>query len=236
MTLPPPYSPLGIEPSKVAYSSGWSSVCTARWLTDVRLRQVLRHRPRHQHAVALEPEVVVQPAGVVLLDDEGVVVARGRRRLRHRFWRLARVAHAAVGRQLVGQRRVGRRARSSRSPSRSTRSSTSSKRRCRRSGSSISSHVRGAATVGSSAAAHRVRRDRRLGRAVLAPVEEHLAGAQALGHRRGDLLGHRLLELLRDALGQHRRAARADRIGQRHVEVQTLAAAGQRDRSSARCR
>src|SRR5579871_480814 len=29
---PPPYSPFGISPSNVAYSSGWSSVCTARWL------------------------------------------------------------------------------------------------------------------------------------------------------------------------------------------------------------
>ena len=34
------------------------------------LGQVLRHRPGHQHAVAFQPEVVVQPAGVVLLDDE----------------------------------------------------------------------------------------------------------------------------------------------------------------------
>ncbi|CFR99869.1 Uncharacterised protein [Mycobacterium tuberculosis] len=35
ITLPAPYSPLGIAPSNVAYSSGWSSVCIARWLTDV---------------------------------------------------------------------------------------------------------------------------------------------------------------------------------------------------------
>ena len=32
VTAPPPYSPAGIEPAKVAYSSGWSSVGTARWL------------------------------------------------------------------------------------------------------------------------------------------------------------------------------------------------------------
>ena len=38
-------------------------------------RNVLGHRPGHQHAAALEPEVVVQPAGVMFLDDEGVVVA-----------------------------------------------------------------------------------------------------------------------------------------------------------------
>ncbi len=31
-TRPAPYSPRGISPSKLAYSSGWSSVRTARWL------------------------------------------------------------------------------------------------------------------------------------------------------------------------------------------------------------
>ncbi|OUD86338.1 hypothetical protein CMMCAS04_15165 [Clavibacter michiganensis subsp. michiganensis] len=31
VTSPPPYSPAGIVPSKDPYSSGWSSVCTARW-------------------------------------------------------------------------------------------------------------------------------------------------------------------------------------------------------------
>ena len=33
-------------------------------------RDALRHRPRRQGAVELEPEVVVEPAGVVPLDDE----------------------------------------------------------------------------------------------------------------------------------------------------------------------
>ena len=31
VTSPPPYSPFGIVPSNVPYSSGWSSVWTARW-------------------------------------------------------------------------------------------------------------------------------------------------------------------------------------------------------------
>ena len=35
VTSPPPYSPLGIVPSKVPYSRGWSSVCTARRFTSV---------------------------------------------------------------------------------------------------------------------------------------------------------------------------------------------------------
>ena len=42
--------------------------------------------------------------------------------------------------------------------------------------------------------------------------------------------GHRLFELLRHAFGQHRRAARAHRFGQRHIQVHSLAAAGDRKR------
>ncbi len=34
MTVPPPYSPAGMIPSNAAYSSGWSSTCVARRLTD----------------------------------------------------------------------------------------------------------------------------------------------------------------------------------------------------------
>ena len=32
LTCPAPYSPFGMVPSNVAYSIGWSSVGTARWL------------------------------------------------------------------------------------------------------------------------------------------------------------------------------------------------------------
>ena len=39
-------------------------------------RHALRHRPRGERAVALEPEVVVQPPGVVALDDEDRLLAR----------------------------------------------------------------------------------------------------------------------------------------------------------------
>src|SRR5437773_11518480 len=38
-------------------------------------RQALGHRPRDEHAVALQPEVPVQRCRMVLLDDERVVVA-----------------------------------------------------------------------------------------------------------------------------------------------------------------
>src|SRR5262249_57199530 len=30
----------------------------------------VRHRPAHQHAVDLEPQIIVHPAGTVTLDDE----------------------------------------------------------------------------------------------------------------------------------------------------------------------
>ena len=34
MTVPPPYSPAGMIPSKLAYSIGWSSTCVAKRFTD----------------------------------------------------------------------------------------------------------------------------------------------------------------------------------------------------------
>ncbi len=76
--------------------------------------------------------------------------------------------------------------------------------------------------------AQRVRRDGGLGPVVLAPVQEHLAGPQALGHRGGHQVGHGLLQLLGHPPGQYHRALAADRFGELGVEVQTLAPAGQR--------
>src|SRR5205823_3197286 len=48
------------------------------------------HRPRHEHAVALEAQVPVQPARVVLVDDEPRLS-----RALFRAWRLAWLACAA---------------------------------------------------------------------------------------------------------------------------------------------
>jgi hypothetical protein len=39
------------------------------------LWQVLRHRPTDQHAVAFQPQIVMQAPGVVFLYDEPIVVA-----------------------------------------------------------------------------------------------------------------------------------------------------------------
>ena len=66
-------------------------------------RKALRHGPRDEHAVALQPEVPVQCARVMLLDDEGVALAlaRGARPPGHRLRRAGGVALAAVGRQLA---------------------------------------------------------------------------------------------------------------------------------------
>ena len=111
--------------------------------------QVLRHRPGHQHAVAFQAQVVVQPPGVVLLDDEVVVIAG----LGLDFGTGSGVFDASrMLRYFVSLSASGTASSScaSRSPSLSTRSSTSSNRRCRSLGSSISSQVRGAATVGCS--------------------------------------------------------------------------------------
>ena len=78
ITSPPPYSPAGITPSKSRYSTGWSSTCTAIRRTAGSSVGPARHRPRHQHAVDLEAQVVVQAPGPVPLHDEARPVARGR--------------------------------------------------------------------------------------------------------------------------------------------------------------
>ena len=51
--------PPGSRRAKSRYSSGWSSVRTAGGCPGVG-GDALRHRPRHEHAVALEPQVPVQ--------------------------------------------------------------------------------------------------------------------------------------------------------------------------------
>ena len=43
------------------------------------LRDALGQGPGHQHALVLQPEIEVQPAGVVLLDHKGVAGSRRRR-------------------------------------------------------------------------------------------------------------------------------------------------------------
>src|SRR5215207_1839512 len=55
----------------------------------------LRHRPALQHAVELQPEVVMHAPRSMLLDDIGVT--RLRRRLAWRLWRLREVALGVVG-------------------------------------------------------------------------------------------------------------------------------------------
>ena len=74
-TVPAPYWPFGISPSKLAV--------VERVVLDVhgqvalaRLeRDALRHGPARERAVALEAEVVVEPPRVVALDDEDRLLA-----------------------------------------------------------------------------------------------------------------------------------------------------------------
>ena len=69
-TVPAPYWPLGISPSKVGVLE--------RVILDVhgeragaRLeRDAFWHRPARKRAVQLEAKVVVQAAGIVALDDK----------------------------------------------------------------------------------------------------------------------------------------------------------------------
>ncbi len=147
---PAPYSPAGIVPSKAAYSIGWSSVCTARWLT---------------------PDVSGTPFGTAQLFSTPSFSSRRSkcRRLAWCSWITKRGApplgspqlDSGIGSGVIELVRIERyaasgppcdRAVSSRigSPCSATRASTSCASRWRRPGSSSSSQVRGAATVGRS--------------------------------------------------------------------------------------
>ena len=99
--LPPPYSPFGMVPCESQVLHRMVLGVHGQMVDRRGVGQVLRHRPAHQHAVAFQAQVVVQPTGVVLLDDEQVVIARLWRFFWHRLRCFRRVAHAAVLRQPV---------------------------------------------------------------------------------------------------------------------------------------
>ena len=192
--------------------------------------QVLGYRPTDQNAITFQPEVVVQPARVMLLDDERVVVADLRRLRRNRFGRLRTVPHAAIGGQPIGHRQRLVELAEQIPVALPTLQDLGERQMAQIGVLDLLPGPRGR-DGRMFASAKRIRCDRGLVPVVLAPVQEDLSLAQTLGHRRGDLLRHHLLELHRHPFGQHRRAARADRVIERNVEVQSLAAAGQRERS-----
>ena len=101
---PAPYSPSGITPSHSRYSSGWSSVRIARRLSRGVERRPLRDGPGGEHAVDLEPQVVVLRGRRVLLDREaGMAALRPcpSLRLAARLAGLGEVALALVLRELA---------------------------------------------------------------------------------------------------------------------------------------
>ena len=145
---PAPYSPAGIVPSKVAYSMGWSSVCTARWLT---------------------PASSGTPFGTAQLFSTPSRSSRRSKCSRRAWcsWITKRGSPSdgrpqlddGIGSGVTPVFRIERYSASgpscdaavitaSGSSPDATRSSTSCASRWRRSGSSSSAHVRGAATVG----------------------------------------------------------------------------------------
>src|SRR2546421_12908597 len=67
-------------------------------------RRLPRHRPALEYAVCLEPEVVVQPRGVVLLDHEDWLLVR----LDPAGRRLGRLAEITLGAVLAQGRRHDR--------------------------------------------------------------------------------------------------------------------------------
>ena len=101
----------------------------------------------------------------------------------------------------TARRRTGR-------PARATRSSTCAGVKTSRAGSPLSSaaatssHSSGVETVGALDGAQRVDAHGRLALVVLAPVDQHLAGAPGLGHARHHQLRLALLEQLGDRAGE----------------------------------
>ena len=147
-TLPAPYSPFGMIALEAAVLE--------RMVLDLHREVVglaigghaLRQRPAHQHAVALEAEVVVQAARVVLLDDEARFARSVRCPARRPSARASSTDRASPGRDR-GPRRGGRpRAPRAGRPSSRRASSTSSNSSWARPGEVSSRQVRGAATVG----------------------------------------------------------------------------------------
>jgi hypothetical protein len=71
-------------------------------------REATGHGPGDQHAVALEPQIPVQGAGMVLLDDEPIVARRQRCRGRHGLRCASRVTLTSVFLQPVGHGHIVR--------------------------------------------------------------------------------------------------------------------------------
>ena len=91
-----------MSPSKSRYSSGWSSVWTARRLSLGSSGSPFGHREGHERAVALEAQVPVQARRVVLLDDEPRRPRAPRARVAGGLRGGREIALAPVGLELVG--------------------------------------------------------------------------------------------------------------------------------------
>ena len=104
MTVPAPYSPLGITPSKPPYSKRMVLDLDRKALLARDEARAFRHGPALQDPVQLEAEIIVKPAGGMLLDDIGIAGLRFAspawrlRRLREvplRFVRVELLVHGA---------------------------------------------------------------------------------------------------------------------------------------------
>src|SRR5437879_5410531 len=69
ITVPPPYSPSGMTPSKLPYSSGWSSTCIASPFYGRIERRAFWNCPGQQDAIEFETKVVMQLRSAMFLHD-----------------------------------------------------------------------------------------------------------------------------------------------------------------------
>ena len=216
-------------------------------------RQVLGHRPRHEHTAPFEPEVVVQAAGVVLLDHEdgpGGLLVFGSA-VAERLRRLSLVALAPVLAEVDHRRRCRGTA------GRGLRGlvwvccGLAVAGFCVESDQQVAElfepvrhlvernvpdvlvgqliPVPGGGDPGFLAATHRVGRQRGLGRAVLAPVHEHLAAAHRFCHLGSHQIGGLVLQLGADLPGDLACGIRRDGLVEPEIDVDSLGAAGHRE-------
>ena len=74
ITVPPPYSPLGIVPFEVAIVERVVLDLDSEALVCRIEGWALGHRPGLEHAVVLEAKIVVQAGGGMLLDDKAGIL------------------------------------------------------------------------------------------------------------------------------------------------------------------
>ena len=212
-----------------------------------RIGDAARHRPAHEHPVALEPEVPMQPRRVVLLNHEPPSLRRAAMIRRVRTWRLG-------GRMAARREGLGRGGGGALGHVRGERigggggeggEQVAVDRDAREHLVQDEMAQLGVVELGPGARsrdgrlgapAERIRGDGGLRRVVLRPVDEHLAGTGGLTHRAHDEIGIVRFQGACQFAGEHRDLVAGSSRVQRGIQVNTLGSARHRRRLHAHVR